>query len=235
MPTPTTALEIIKTAMRLIGVIATGETPSAAEAADGLSALNDVIETWNTEGMTVYGSIATAFTATPNVGSYTIGPTGAFVTASPRPVRIDGVYASFQGVDFPVQQWTYDQYMGAAVKATASTYPTRYAYVNTFPNGQIYLWPVPAVAITLNLDIAVQIGAITSLATALTFPPGYARALQWELAAELAPQYGIELTATQVALARNAKAAIKKANHVPSVSRMDMVLTNGILPTWQGG
>lgn len=235
MPSPSTALDIIKAAMRQIGVIATGETPRAAEAADGLSALNDVLETWSTEALTVYGNIAQAFTTTANVGSYTIGPSGALVTTSARPVRIDGMYASYLGVDYIITEWTYAQYMAVTVKQTGATFPTRYAYVNDFPNGRLLLWPVPVVAITLNIDIAVQLTAAASLATSLSLPPGYARALQWELAAELASQYGMQLNATQQAMVRASKAAIKKANHVGTVSRMDPALIGGPLPTWQGG
>jgi hypothetical protein len=221
--------------MRHLGVIATGETPSAAEAADGLASLNDVLETWNIDGMMVYNSTVTAFTTVPNVASYTVGPTGAFVTVKPRPVAITGVYGSYQGVDYRVAEWTYDQYMSATVKATSALYPTRYSYVNEFPNGRLFLWPVPAVAITLNINIQTQLDALDTLADVISLPPGFMRALAWDLAAEIAPQYGLQLTAQQIAMVNGTKAAVKKANHTGTVSRLDASLSRGRLITWQGG
>jgi hypothetical protein len=227
MPSPSTALGLIKAAMRQIGVIATGETPSAAEAADGLAALNDVLETWATEQMTVW-SDAVAFTATAGVGTYTIGPTGTFVTT--RPVRVLSLYSSIDGVDYPAMEWPYEQWQAVAVKATSSTWPERYAYVNDFPDGRLFLWPVPATTLQLQIGIQTPLAAAAGLATTLSYPPGYYRALQWELAAELASQYGVTLNAQQMAMIRASKAAIKKANHVSTVARLDRSLLRG--PNW---
>ncbi len=42
-----TAQELINGALRLIGVIAAGETPSADESADALAAFNAMIQNWN--------------------------------------------------------------------------------------------------------------------------------------------------------------------------------------------
>jgi len=232
MPSPSTALEIIKAAMRQLGVIATGETPSAAEATDGLSALNDVLETWATEQMTVWADTTTAFTATAGQGVYTIGPTGAFVTT--RPVRILSLYSSINGVDYPAMEWPYEQWQSVAVKATSSTWPERYAYVNDFPNGSLFLWPVPATALTLNISIQTPLTAVANLATVLTYPPGYYRALQWALAAELSSQYGVTLSGQQIAMINGTKAAIKRANHVPSVSRLDPMLLRNNNTGWRG-
>ena len=219
--------------MRHLGVIATGETPTAAEADDGLKSLNDVLETWNTDGLMVYTSAVQSFTTTPAQAAYTIGPTGQFVTA--RPVEVQGVYASYLGVDYRVAPWTYDQYQSATIKATGALYPTRYAYINDMPDGRIFLWPVPSVAITLNIEIQTQLTYPANLATVLTLPPGYMRALQWDLAAELAPSYGLQLTSQQIAMVNGTKAAVKKSNHTGTVSRLDQGLLRRHAATWQAG
>ena len=39
----------INRALRLLGVLAEGETPSAAVSTDALTALNQMIDSWNTE------------------------------------------------------------------------------------------------------------------------------------------------------------------------------------------
>ena len=219
MPSPSTALELIKAAMRQIGVIATGETPSAAEAADGLSALNDVLETWTTEKLAVWTDATLTLNATQGIGQYTIGPSGVLVT--PRPVRILSLYSSVGAVDYPAQEWPYTSWQAVAIKSTGATWPERYAYVNDFPNGRLYLWPTPPEGLVLNIGVQTELAAVADLATVLSYPPGYYRALQWDLAAELASQYGVQLNEQQIAMVRATKAAIKRANHVPSVSRLD--------------
>lgn len=232
MPSPSTALELIKAAMRQIGVIATGETPSAAEAADGLSALNDVLETWNLSRLNVWTDQALVFVTTPNVASYTMGPGGTFSVTPGRPVDVTGVFGSFQGVDYQALPWSYEQYLAAPVKATGALYPQRYCYINDFPLGRLFLWPVPTVALTLNVMVRQQLTAAPNLATPLTYPPGYARALQWSLAAELASQYGVTMTQQQMAMVTGTMAAIKRANHTPSVSGLDVMLMRRPMPLW---
>jgi len=45
----TTANDQINGALRVLGVLAEGETPSAATSQDALMALNQMIDSWNTE------------------------------------------------------------------------------------------------------------------------------------------------------------------------------------------
>ena len=52
--------------MRLIGTIATGETPTADETADGLLVLNDMLENWSTETLSVWGSSNQTFNTVPS-------------------------------------------------------------------------------------------------------------------------------------------------------------------------
>ena len=52
----TTANEQINGALRLLGVLAEGETPSAATPQDALTALNQMIDSWNTERLSVYAT-----------------------------------------------------------------------------------------------------------------------------------------------------------------------------------
>ena len=52
----TTAGDQINRALRLLGVLAEGETPSAAVSQDGLTALNQMIDSWNTERLSVFST-----------------------------------------------------------------------------------------------------------------------------------------------------------------------------------
>lgn len=46
-----TVNDLIRRAMRSLGVLHTGENPSAAEAADALDTLNDLLNAWRNEGL----------------------------------------------------------------------------------------------------------------------------------------------------------------------------------------
>jgi len=81
-----TAIELIESSLRLATVLASGETASADEATDGLKSLNDILENWSLENLTVWQGDNEQYALTPGTGSYTIGPGGAF--AATRPIRI---------------------------------------------------------------------------------------------------------------------------------------------------
>ena len=43
--------DVIKSALSLLGVLAESETPTAEQASDGLDALNDMLASWETQGL----------------------------------------------------------------------------------------------------------------------------------------------------------------------------------------
>ena len=83
----TTAGDQINGALRLLGILAEGETPSAATSQDALVALNQMIDSWNTERLSVFSTQDQVFSWPPNVLSRTLGPTGDFV--GNRPILLD--------------------------------------------------------------------------------------------------------------------------------------------------
>lgn len=60
-----TALDIVKDAMKDIGVLAAGESPSADDSADILRKLNHMVASWELEGLAIYGSEWTLATTIP--------------------------------------------------------------------------------------------------------------------------------------------------------------------------
>ena len=69
----TTALDLITGALRNINALEAGETPNATDSADALQILNDLMESWSQDGLTLYGSIENVLTLTPGKYQYTIG------------------------------------------------------------------------------------------------------------------------------------------------------------------
>ena len=48
--------DIINGSLRLLGVLAEGEPPSAETSADALLAMNQMIESWNTERLSIFST-----------------------------------------------------------------------------------------------------------------------------------------------------------------------------------
>ena len=87
MTTSATAGEIIKGALRLIGQLAEGEEPSAETMQDSITAINQMIQSWDIERLSVFSTQDQVFTWPANIASRTIGPTGDFV--GNRPIEVD--------------------------------------------------------------------------------------------------------------------------------------------------
>jgi len=61
----TTALDLVTQAMKSIGVLEQGETPSGAEGVDGLAALNQMLSSWIHDGIDLeYENVALSDTMT---------------------------------------------------------------------------------------------------------------------------------------------------------------------------
>ena len=60
----TTALEFIRRALRLANVVGDGQTPEASDAADGLTWLNDMLDSWSAESLMVYAQVPDTVTLT---------------------------------------------------------------------------------------------------------------------------------------------------------------------------
>lgn len=231
MPSPIFAIDLIKTALRLKGVIATSETPSAEQATDALRALNDVLETWSIESYAVVGTLPETFALVAGQSTYTIGPDGDWDTS--RPPTIGGAFVTYQNVDFGLALWTLTEYMGEPIKYLEQPIPQRIVFVNTVPLAQVILYPTPSQAATITINTQGILTQVTDVNSSMILPPGYARALQYALAEEIGPQYGspIDLSAQ----ARSTLALIKRANRQSPIMTFDSSLTGGNTGAGGGG
>lgn len=204
-----TAQTIIERAMRLIGALDPEETPTATELANGLIALNAMMESWQLDRLMVYASEDVTKALTGGVGSYTIGPTGAIVSS--RPIRIESARILAGGVETPLQVIQKDQYDAIPVKTTQSTPDTLY-YQPSYPNGTVYLSPIPS-GDTLKLSVFTQLQSFALVSTSVSLPPGYERAMHYNLAIEIAPEFQKSVSQEVASNATESKAAIKRANN----------------------
>ena len=210
----TTAGDQINGALRLLGVLADGETPSAGTSQDALSALNQMIDSWGTEKLSTFTTQEQVFSWLPGLISQTLGPSGDFV--GDRPVLMDDatyfVDAS-TGISYGIKIINQQQYDGIAVKTVTSTFP-QVMWINTnYPNIDMHIYPVPTKVLEWHFISAAQLTQPATIATPLYFPPGYMRAFRYNLACEIAPEFGVEPSGTVGRIAMASKRNLKRINN----------------------
>lgn len=226
----TTAGDQINGALRLLGVLAEGETPSAATSQDALNALNQMIDSWNTERLAVFSTQDQVFSWLPGLISRTLGPTGDFV--GNRPILLDdSTYFRdpASGISYGIKIINQQQYDGIAVKTVTSTYP-QVIWINmSYPNIEMYIYPVPTKVLEWHFISVEELTQPALLSTALSFPPGYLRAFRYNLACEFAPEFGVEPSPTVSRIAMASKRNLKRINNPDDI----MALPYAIVGTRQ--
>lgn len=209
----TTAGDIIYGALRLIGQLAEGEIPSAETAQDALAAMNMMIDSWSTERLAIYATQDQTFTWPANQSTRTLGPTGDFVGL--RPVLLDDAtyYVDPQGLSFTPMIINESEYNAIVLKSVTSTYPQVIYAEASNPNATYKVYPVPTEALVWHFISVQELAQPASLGTELIFPPGYLRAFRYNLACELAPEFGVEPSPQVTRVAMVAKRNLKRINN----------------------
>ena len=226
----TTAGDQINGALRLLGVLAEGETPSSETSQDALTALNQMIDSWDTERLAVFSTMDQTFLWTPGLKSQTLGPSGDFV--GERPVLLDDstYFRDPQtNVSYGIKFINQQQYDGIAVKTVTSTYP-QVMWINmSYPDIEMVIYPVPLRLLEWHFISVERLHQPATLATSLTFPPGYLRAFRYNLACEIAPEFGVEPSAQVQRIAMYSKRNLKRINNPDDI----MALPYSIVGTRQ--
>lgn len=211
------ARAVCTTALRLLGVAAS-EQPVYADMADSaLGALNSLIDAWAIERVLTYTRPKIPLPLVPGRGTYTWGETTPPADlARPAPVRLELCLLSVPGVmplEWPVQVLEQDDYeAGIWIKTLQSAYP-EYVYLEqSEPVAFLHCWPVPTAPYTLQLFPWQAQQPYEHWDHALPWPSGYERALAYNLAVDLAPQYGGEASPTVQRIADESKRLLGNVN-----------------------
>lgn len=218
------AKSIIKRALRLIGAKQTNEDPSPSELQDGLEALNAMLDSWNTEKLVIYAVLRRTFAMTASQNGHVMGASEDFDAPVPRKVEAGtvGIIPVNQTLELPLRLLTDREYADRADKVTTGQ-PSAVWYDG---NGTFYFYMIPDAAHTFVLYDDVQLSQISDVAEQFTLPTGFKRALDYNLAVELAPEWGTALANLQdvVPTAITAKADLKRLHIKPRSMRCDSAL-----------
>lgn len=204
-----TAQTLIDRACRLVGAVASGESASTDETADFLIALNAMLESWNLDRLAIYALVDVTKVLTSSDAAYSIGSGGDINTT--RPVEIHAASVTVSGVDLPLMVISKDSWDAIGVRSVTGV-PDRLYYEPAYPLGVVNLYPVPDSTYTLTLAVRSPLTSFATAATSVSLPPGYERALAYNLAIEIAPELGRQVPAEVARIAVQSLAAIKRLN-----------------------
>lgn len=223
----TSAYDIIVRALRLNGIIGSLDTPDAQDANDAFNSLNMMLEQWSIEDLMCYQFDNNIFNTVINQASYTIGESGCDWTAV-RPNEITSAFVRVGQIDYPLQIMSNEEYYGVSMK-TLQSVPRGLYYQPEFPKGLVFLYPVPQIVYPIGITNTLQFTAFTGLDQTVSLPPGYLKALIWNLAVEIAPEYGKQIEPITLKKAIEAKAIIKSKNtKLPELHMESVYLGKGV-------
>lgn len=192
-----TASTLIKAALRGIGAIDPGETPTAAELDNGLEALKMMLRRWSADDLNIYFITLESFTLT-GAAYYTIGTGGTFNTT--RPLSIRSAYIDSKDT-------------GELSLLSESEYLNNNSglwYSPEYPLGKIYIYPISTG--TLYLSSFKELSEPADINADVSFPVAYDEAIKYGLMVRLAPEYGRTVTTEMVAIGSAALNDIKTRN-----------------------
>lgn len=227
-----TALDMITRALRLIGVVASGELPTSDEANDSLASFRDMVDSWNADSLSIYTTRADDYPLTASQQSFTLGPGGDYDTN--RPARIIGMSAILLNnpanpIEVPMEMYTILEWQTKIpVKDVTGTFPLVCYDDGGMPLRTLNFWPIPTPPQN-NVRIYTWQSLIwpATLQTILNFPPGYARAFRYNLAVELAPEFTVQIPPAVAKIAAESLSMIKTMNTPELLLNSDLMATPG--------
>ena len=173
------------------------------------------------ERLFVYQIVQGSYTWPAATTSRTIGSAGDFNTT--RPDRIESAFiVDSNSLWYPLQIMTMrEEYDSLVTKTTPSTLAQYLFYDPAYPLGVLYLYCVPSVQLTLKLNTWQTLQSFAALTTDLALPPGYQRAIEYSLAEEISPEFGVVVPPKVEQIAIKARAAVKTLNAPSMIAQVD--------------
>lgn len=228
MSTPSS---IILRSLRLFGEKSIGDTLTSAEQTAYLADLNTMLESWSLDRLMVYQLLQESKALTSSVGSYTIGSGGAWDTTRPNKIVDPCFIRNSSSQDTPVEIIDAQAYGSITSKTVDGSYPQYLFYDSAWTSGlgTIFLYPEPSASLTLYINSWKQLQSFATISTALSLPPGYQRAIEFNFAVEAAGGF-TKVSAEVAKIAKESKAAIMGANAPAGILRMPAGVASGPRP-----
>ena len=204
----TTVAEIVAAAGRKIGVI----DMTTDEKSDAVEALNLMLQQWSAIPSIKNAVTRETFNLTSGTASYAVG-SGATIDTT-WPSKIKSAFIRDNDTDYPLHVFSAEEYAYIGEKSE-STRPVVLYHERTYPSGTFFFWPTPDSSYTVHLWSHKNFSTYTISSTSLALPLEYEPAVVYNLAIELAPEFGREPSQAVVARAAMTVKTLKNINVHP--------------------
>lgn len=230
-----TAYDMIYAGFRIAGILRGPRRGlSSSEIADGQDCLNSLLDSWTADRLNIYTIEDSIYNLVVNQQAYTIGidPTGIltadFSVARPERIRNANIITQTsapQATRVPLELLNDDGWANIRVRNTGSSIPQQLYDDYNSPLSTLYLWPFPNAAAQLEIFSWRALTQITDQTDAISLPPSYRRALEYNLALELSPRWpNFPVHPNTIRFAMEAKAALQAINAPEPVMSCDPAL-----------
>jgi hypothetical protein len=182
--------QVISSALRKLGVLPSGGTPSTAQVNDATDALQALVKAFQADGMPLWKAHTTSFTTVDGTRQYTVGPSQT--VNSPKPLRIIQAFRIPPGETRGVPLNIVNRYDFSNYTSDVEGTPLALYYQPLLTTGTIHLWPTPDNSTTSIVFHCISpYEDMDAAANDFDFPSEWIQALIYNLAWALAPEYGI--------------------------------------------
>lgn len=204
--------EIIEASLRKLGVLAEGQVPSSDNYTTATYALNALLAEFRTLGMPLWERRLYSFSPTASVTAYNIGSGETLDT--PYPLKIFQAYRIDSASSSRVQMDIIADYNFNMLPSNSSGTPIQLTYTPRVNYGVLKLWPTPDTNAASNSTITIvyqrPMEYSGNSTQTLDIPEEWLNAVIYNLAARLAPEWGIPLPDRQ-ALEATAEKVLDRA------------------------
>ena len=195
-----TSDQLTEAALRKLGVLADGQTPSTTNYTNGRLAQNSLIAELRSMKLPLWKRATYSFSPVAGTYVYQIGTSKTLNT--PYPLHVLQAYRqdSANTTKIPMQvisNYDFNQY-----PLNSGGYPLQLTYQPFVGYGEIKVWPVPDSSAAANSVIYVvyqePFQYMTSGSDTIDFPEEYYNPIIYRLAVLLAPEWGIPLQDRQL-------------------------------------
>lgn len=201
--------QIITSALRKLGVLELGSVPDADTISNASVSLNLFIKQMSTEGLKLWKNTELVIPLVANQTSYTLGGASStlmydsqnlVVPITDKPLKvIQGFYRNIQitpNIDIPVTLLSKQEYnMLGSKYSTGTANSIFYDTKTTYGLLYVYLTPDTNAQTNLSLHLIAQmpLNDISTASSVPDFPNEWMNCLVWNLADQLAIEYGVPM------------------------------------------
>lgn len=180
-----TALEIINGAFSFLGIAQDGEALTPRMYADGLRALNGLIQTWSAQKH-LWTEAEASLSLVSGQAAYNIVP---------RALRVLSCRYSLNGIDTPMTMLSRQEYYDSPNKNIATGVPVGFYFEPKIDNGSLYLWPSPSASVatqyTIRYTYVKFMDIVKETGETVPFPQQWIEPVMWNTAKRLMTQYPV--------------------------------------------